>query len=307
MRASRFEKEQRTHEKARAEQILFLDVANAFYLLLEQQKDLNALRMTQRALVERIRELKGREKLGRSRPSEVASAKAKLSRIEAEIQLVHSRKVTAKQLLEFLTGLERIEAVADSEPEHMKFDSEGTYLGRADGRADVRAAQEAIHVAEKQVTIARAGYFPKLALEGNYYVEREGAAEGVDWDAAFTVDLPIFEGGQTRGAVKEASARERQAKLRLQEARRTASLDIRDVYARLQAAIARQTALEKALRATEEDYTLQVEDYRLSLVNNLDVLETLEDLQDARRDLIRAQYETKRLYWELKTAIGETL
>lgn len=307
MASVRAEKKQRTHEKTRAEQLLLVDVANAFYLLLEQHEDLETLGTTRTTLLERMEELKEREKLGRSRPSEVVSAEAQLRRVEAEIERVRSQKVIARQLLEFLTGRDPIEEITDSEPSLPSLETEEKHLTKAGKRPDVQAAEEAWRAAQKKVSVARGALFPTVALEGNYYVERAGAAEDVNWDVALKVDAPIFQGGDHAGAMKEATARERQAKLQYQKAERAASLDIRDATARLKAAVARSAALEKAMKASEEDYRFQVEDYRLSLVNNLDVLQALQALQEARREYLHATYEAKRLYWQLRIATGETL
>ena len=92
MAGTRAERRQRVAEKARAEHLLFVDVANAFHLLLEQRQDLNTLETIRAALIERLDELKVREQLGRSRPSEVVSAEAQLRRVEAEMELVKSRE-----------------------------------------------------------------------------------------------------------------------------------------------------------------------------------------------------------------------
>ena len=305
MRAFRAEKRQRIYEKKRAEELLLSDVADAFYLLLEQRKDLEALEEIRTALHERIGELKEREGLGRSRPSEVVSAQAQLLRVEAEYERVQNQEVVVRQLLEFLTGMEPIGPLAEEPTDLAPLRPELEYVAQKGGRSDVQAAQQAVKVAEKQVTVAQAGFWPKVAVEGNYYVERSGASEGVDWDAALTVDVPLFEGGQNIAAVKEATARRRQAELRLSGTERMARLDIRDTYARTETAFVRTETLQKALKAAEDNYRLQSEDYRLNLVNNLDVLEALEQLQNARRDFIQAQYSAKRLYWQLKVAIGE--
>lgn len=307
MASVRAEKKQRTYEKSRAEQLLLLDVANAFYLLLEQREDLKTLETTRKTLLERMDELKEREKLGRSRPSEVVSAEAQLRRVEAEMEQVQSQEVIARQLLEFLTGRDRLGKISDSDASVPSLETEETYLTKSEKRPDVQAAEEAWRAAQKKVSVARGALFPTVALEGNYYVERAGAAEDVNWDVALTVDAPIFQGGDHAGAMKEATARERQAKLQFQKTERATTLDIRDAYARLKAAIARSAALEKALKASEEDYQFQVEDYRLSLVNNLDVLQALQVLQDAQREYLHATYEAKRLYWQLRAATGETL
>ena len=64
---------------------------------------------------------------------------------------------------------------------------------------------------------------------------------------------------------------------------------------------------ERALQAADTSYQLQVQDYRLNLVNNLDVLQALQALETARRDVIHAQSQVKQHYWYLRVATGETL
>ena len=82
-------------------------------------------------------------------------------------------------------------------------------------------------------------------------------------------------------------------------------MEIQDLYARVKAAMAREEALTKVVEAADENFRFQVEDYRRSLVNNLEVLEALQELQEVRREFIQARYETKRLYWRLKASVGE--
>ncbi|MCX5687855.1 MAG: TolC family protein, partial [Candidatus Omnitrophica bacterium] len=91
MAGSSLEQKQRISEKKRAEELLFVDVADAFYLLLEQQEDLKTIDMIHKALNDRVSELKKREDVGRSRHSELVSTESQLYNIEAEIQLVKSQ------------------------------------------------------------------------------------------------------------------------------------------------------------------------------------------------------------------------
>ncbi len=307
MRGTKAERRQRTHEKHRAEQLLLADVSDAFYLVLEKRQEIQVLGVSRQALLERIEELQGREQLGRSRLSEVVSAQALAYRVEAELEQVRSEEAVAGQLLEFLTGKEKIGGLADSDPFPPSVEGEEHYLAQAVSRWDVQAAQEETAVAEEEVKVQKADYWPTVDLEGNYFVERVGASEEVDWDAALKVDVPIYQGGQVRGAVRQAQSQAAQARLRFSETRRRAIQEIRDSYARFRAALGRTEALTRALDATQESYLFQVQEYRLNLVGNLDVLEELQVLQEARRDLIRAQFEAKRLYWSLKVASGETL
>ncbi len=307
MVGARAERRERTYQKARAEQLLLVDVADAFHLLLEQREDLRALETTRTALAQRVDELKDRERLGRSRPSEVASALAQLRRTEADMELTRSQERIARQLLEFLTGLPHIEAIHDPELSLSPLEPEETYVAKITMRPDVQASEEIWKVARAAVGVAQAKFWPTVNIDGNRYTKRAGAAADVSWDVTLTVDVPLFQGGQAVGAVKEAASQARQAKLDYERVQREALLDIRDMYVKLQAAIARSEALTKARDATEESYRLQVEDYRLNLVNNLEVLQELHQLQDAQRDAIEAHHEAKRLYWQLRAATGETL
>ena len=306
MAGSRAEQRQRKHEKTRAEQLLLVDVADAFYLLREQREDLGTLELTRSILLGRMDELTERERLGRSRPSEVASAAAQLRRIEAEIERVRGLETTARQLLEFLTGLQQVEAIAE-EAALPAVEPEETYLSAVASRPDVQAAEEAARVAGSEVRIAKAEFWPNVDVESNYYTERSGASANVDWDVLLKVDVPLFQGGQAVGGVRETKARERTAELKRERTRRAAALDIRDAYAQLRTALDRHEALAKASAAAEENYRFQKDDYQRSLVNNLDVLSALENFQAARREVLHAEYDAKRLYWQLKTATGESL
>lgn len=301
---SRAEKRQRLNEEARAKQLLFTDVSDAFYLLLGYQEDLASLQGIHAALVERVDELKKREVIGRSRPSEIASAEARLSRLEADIELVRSQEEVARELLNFLTG-KKITNIVDEPLPAPRPASPDQYTPKAQNRPDVLAAKEARQAALKEVTAAQSGLWPKASLDGNYYTKRVGASQDVDWDFTFRVDVPLFEGFNTFGQTKEARAKEKQAQLQWNQTLRNASLEIQNTYTRLQAAYRRYEALEKALRAAEKNYQLQKQDYQFNLVNNLEVLQSLEDLQNAQRDFIAVKNETKRSYWNFWVAAGD--
>ena len=305
MAAEKAEGRQRVLEKKRAEQLLFLNVSDAYYLLLEKREDLRILQSVQKTLSGRLQELQQRERVGRSRTSEVVGTEAEILRTEAEEELVRGEETVSRQLLEFLIGRDLSEALEEPKPSLPHMDSDQTYLAKSPQRPDVQASKEAALAAEKQVAVAKAGYLPTVNAEGNYYVERVGASKDVTWDVALKVAVPLFSGGQTKGAVKEASSQAAQAALRASEAGRTATREVKEAYAKLQSALARSNALARALEASEESYRLLAEEYRRSLINNLEVLRSLSDLEDAHREFVHSQYDTQRSYWNLKVSAGD--
>jgi len=306
MSGSNMERGQRVNEKKRAEQLLLVDVANAFYLLIEQKENLNALEATKAVLISRINELKKRERLGRSRKSEVVNAQTQLYDAEAQIEAGKSQMAVARQLLEFLTGrpvkdiVDTGLSVFSSNP-----NLETAYLSKVIQRPDVQAAQQARDVAKKKLTISKSDLFPTVTAEGNYYSDRTTSPQDSKWDANLKVDVPIFKGTETYGAIKEARAKAREAELQFMRTKRLAVQDIKDSYEKFKAGRARTSALKKALASARMNYKLQKGDYQLSLVNNLEVLQAIQTLQDARRNFIHSLYETKRLYWQLCASAGE--
>ena len=305
MRGSHLEKDLRRLEKERAEQLLLVDVSDAYHLVVEQREDLRILDSIRETLRQRQEELEGREKIGRSRASERVAVQAQMYRVESDWELAQSREAVAVQLLGFLTGLDAVGDLQEPGPSLPAAQPEESYLTQAAGRADVKAAEQELKISQQRLSVARSGFFPTVDLDGNYYVDRSGAAKEVTWDTSLNVGVPIFQGGRARGENKEAESLLRQAEIRLQQARRAALHDVRDAYAQYDGTLARVRALTKALEATEESYQLEAQEYRLSLVSNLEVLATLQTLQDARRDLVNLLYEAHRAYWKLKTAAGD--
>lgn len=302
--SSRHEKKQRELELNYAKLLLFRDVSDAFYFYLEYQQDMEVLEDIHKILTERLEELKKRESLGRSRTSELVSVEAKLLRQEAEMENISSQKDVAGQLLEFLTGTANV-TLLDDAPIESEFSDINVYLEQSSQRYDVLAQKEAWQLAKKAITIARSGYFPSLSLDGNRYTHREGSSKDNDWDTTLSVDVPIFQGGQTRGDVYRAHAVSNQEDLRYVQLKRKAMQEVKNAYTLLLSNLRRQNALAKAMEADQRNYDLQQQDFQVNLVNNLEVLQALEDLQDSRRDYRTIQNEVKQLYWRFKTAVGE--
>jgi outer membrane protein len=303
MKGGKFEKSQRQMEKWRAEQLLFVDVSDAFYLLLETQQDLSALKTIEFALVDRVKELKARQSIGKSRVSEVATTEYQLYNLQAEIQLERNQELLVRQLIEFLIG-RPFDKIAESKLD-LNIKSESQYLAEAAFRPDVQASYYAWKIDQEKIAIARSGFFPQVSLEGDYFTHRSSAPTASKWEALLSVNIPIFEGTTTYGQVKEADAVAKQSGLLYSRLGRIAIQDIHDAYINMQISILRKKTLGKALSSAELSYHLQTQDYKLNVVNNLDVLTAIQNLADVRRNYIHTSYESKRFYWQLLAAAGE--
>jgi len=302
--SGRMEQSQREKEKLRAEQLLFVNVSDAFYLLLELRHNLTILQTTKWALSDRIRELDARVDIGKSRQSEVASTNVQLYNTLDAIENARNQELVARELLEFLIG-QPVGTLVDERAE-LTLKAQGEYLAQAATRLDVQAADLAWQQSKKAVTIAQSGFLPSVSLQAEYTNHStDTPASEHKWSGALVVNVPIFEGTTVLGQVKEAMARERQGRLALELAQRLASQDIRDTYVNMRIDIVRRNILHKALKAAEENYKLEIEDYKRNIVNNLDVLTAIQDLGNARSNYIHMVYEAQRFYRQLLLAAGE--
>jgi len=306
MKGGSSEKDQRNSEVIRAKQLLFTDVSDAFYILMEVKEDLKSLHTIERALKDRLKELNERERLGRSRKSEVVNTEAQLFGVVADIEYIKAQEILVRQLLEFLVG-GTVREIIDNEPVPPFMRPESDYTPKAAARPDVVAAKKAWGVARAGVIVARSGFFPSVSLESNYYAKRSIAPTNTEWDAMLSIDVPIFQGTETFGVVRSAVSQARQAELTANRALRLAVQNIRDSYVRFESVILIYNALKRALSAAEMNYALQKEDYKLNLVNNIDVLDAIQKWQTSKRNYIHSLYEAKRSYWQLCVACGETI
>ena len=305
IKGSKYERNQRTNEKIRAEQLLLVDVSNAFYLLIEEKEDLKALEKISMALASRINELIGRSRLGRSRPSEIVYAKTQFYGVEASIENVKSREVIARQLLEFLVG-RPVGEISDTYQFPSTLRDENYYVAKSSLRPDVEATKFAWQLAKENILVADSDFLPTVGVSANYYTQRTGLDKGTDWDVLLTVSVPIFEGTEVLGRSKEANLQADQSRLEYHLTDREAPYDIKDTYVNLKAAMVVRDTLREAYTTAKLNYHLQKRDYDRRLVNNLDVLTSIQALQDAERAYIHALYEAKRQYWQLRVSVGQS-
>jgi outer membrane protein len=306
MSGSKLERQQREQEKVRAEQLLLIDVSDAFYLVMEKREDLKALLRINKALADRVKELGIREDLGRSRPSEVAYAKSQLYTTEANIKLVISQEIVARQLLEFLIG-RGADKLSDSYEIPSYLQPEEYFVEKFMNRPDIKALDYAWRFSEKQLEVVNSDFLPTVSWQGNFYTQRTAFDKGTDWDVILNISVPIFSGTEVLGKSREYKLKAQEQQLRYIRLKRLAPFDIKDSYVRFDTALSVYGNLRNAFRTAKVNYYLQRKDYERSLVSNLDVLAAIQTLQNSQRDYIHAIYEAKRLYWKLLVSAGENV
>jgi len=287
----------------RARQQLYLSAAQAYLNLLAAQREVfireGQLEVTER----RITELETRAAIGRSRRSEVLSARSQLAQDKAAYLSAVSAERLAQQALKFMTGL-----TEDLAPAALAGRGPGgldSYLKLALDRPDVRARRRAADAAAGLAELEERGAWPTVGLAANYYVLRAPMpAPANRWDAGAVLNLPLYTGGELRARKESAHAGRRAAALALDLAQRQALSEVRSAYEELIYSVRTAASLQDALTLAEENARYQQEDYKLGLVTNLEVLNALNTAQQTRLALSQAQIRASLTLIKLETAAG---
>lgn len=288
----------------RAKHLLYKDVTRSYLDLLAAREEIRIRASLVDITEERLKELRQRLGVGRSRRSELLAAQAQHAQAAAELESSRAVERAAQFSLRFLTGLEvdADPAALSPAPAQAPLDAA---LARARTRPDVEASRLDAQAAERNIKVASRARWPSLGADANWYLERPPSfTDQVKWDVALTGRLDLFTGGRTTAVVRQQEARRDAARKRFEQALRSAELEARVAQEDLAASATVTAALEKAAAAAEANAQAQSEDYRLGQVTNLDVLGSLNALQQARLTHSRARLDAWWARARLEVAAG---
>jgi len=283
---------------------LYLDVAQAFYQVAGLETAVNNLDVLIKLTVERVTELNNRAKLGKSRESEILTAESQVYALKSTRAQTVGNLTAARELLGFFAGQDLSATPLDYqlriEEEFMPLDQA---LEKGEERYDLKAERETVEVQRFAVRASKADYWPTLDATADYYTKRKGLLAKVDWDVLLDLDVPIYQGGAVQGRVREAMSGYSQAKLQYEQMDRQVKSDVKTSHAQLLAVIEAAKTLSDAYTKAKRSYELQVREYRLGLVNNLDVLQAMNSMQQLKQNLDGSTLNTQLGVINLQAAI----
>lgn len=145
---------------------------------------------------------------------------------------------------------------------------------------DVRAALESARAAGFDVTGARAGYLPSLAVDywygidaARFAVNGPGGVSNLGTSAAATLNIPIWNWGATQSRIKQAELRRDQAKRELSLAQRRLLAEIKSLYSEAETAMNELGGLERSAQLAEESLRLTTLRYKGGEATVLEVVD----------------------------------
>jgi outer membrane protein len=171
------------------------------------------------------------------------------------------------------------------------------------------AAQNALKIAQEEISRQRAGHLPSLDLVGSHSFQSYGDAVFGSRDetiSAVTLQLnvPLFSGGLVSSRTREAVQLQEQSREQLEQTRRATERQSRDAFRGVTASISSVNALKQAVTSNQTALESAEAGNEVGTRTMIDVLDAQSNLYRAKRDYARARYDYLLDTLRLKQAAG---
>ncbi|MHC1708457.1 MAG: TolC family protein [Bacteroidales bacterium] len=132
-------------------------------------------------------------------------------------------------------------------------------------------------------------------LSEGYYLEKipfeDQINDNINKSLGFYLNIPLFNGLQTRTAIKRAKIGIENARLNLETEKNILFNDVQRSYADALAAIKKYQAAKKSVEAMKEAYFYTEQKFNVGVANSVDFNESKKNLAKSESDLLNAKYE----------------
>jgi len=295
-----------------------LDVRTKFYNVLVTRERIKVQEQNVELLRRQLQDVKNRFEAGTVSNFEVLRAEVAVA--NAQPPLITARNAyrlaidDLRQALGFVTvdntNVAKVpEFVGKLEFSPVSFELTSALTTARERRPDLLRLKKLEEVAEQVVTVRRSNYYPNLSAYAAYdWRKRPGYSDFAASRDGVTVGLQsswnIFDGAATRGRVVQAESALEQARLALNEAELSVSVEVRRALSSLQEATELAEASKKVVEQAEEAVRLADARYSAGTATQLDVLQARTDLTTARLNQLQAFYSFNVASANVRRAMG---
>ena len=183
-----------------------------------------------------------------------------------------------------------------------------------DRRPDLRMAEKTVAIAEKDVGIAKSGFYPKIDAEANWSTQGDTfAAAGSDnlpapshaWSFGLSGEWTAFSGGTTFYGVRQARQTKNRYAAEAMDLKQEISHDVKSRLLKISETAKRIKVTQKGLEQAKEAYRMADALYQAQAGIFIDVLDAQAKLTQAEANLTGAQADYLIAVAQLHVAVGE--
>lgn len=311
VRAATLREQAATANITRVQSDLVLTVKQAFYTFVENQRlvEVNNANLQNRQA--QLALAQGRLQSGLGAPADVVRAQTAVAQSVFDLESARNNASTSRVNLALLMGVDPrtpLEAENSSEPGVTANDVNELVTTALTQRPETVQAQATLQAAQTDVSVARKTNRPSLGIGGSLGSRTPAFGFG-NGSVRASLDLQWtpFDGGLTRGLVREAQAGVLAAQAELTRARQTIVSDVSQSYLNLRTSEQRVVAAEAGVANAEESVRIAEGRYRAGVAAFIEVTDAQTALITARTNRVNALSQVDQARAALRRALGETL
>lgn len=289
-----------------------LRLAHAYFNVLLAHDDLALQESLTASLEDMAKTLEARYRKSEGTRTDVQETQARLALARAEVIDAQNQLVlTTRELQALLSVPPRHIAALRPDfrlvPLSLELDD---WLARARvNNTRVRAAEEAVNVADAEVKQAESRYLPTMDLVASYgKADSENLSSLSQRSNTFIigiqVNIPIFTGGYTTANTARARLDRTRLQHELNAALEQAEAEVTRQYTSVQGGAERIRALEEAVKSSQLTLDSALKGFKLGAWSNVDVLQAQDNLYQAKYELAKARLEYLQARLGLAAAAG---
>jgi len=300
---------------AAARQDLILRVAQAYFDVLLAQFTVELTESQKAAVSEQLAQAKRNFEVGVATITDTNEAQAKYDAIVAQEIGARNDLENKRTALRAIIGrapgeLKRLGS--GFEPTVPSPDSPDYWVERAlADNLNVRIAQYNADIATLEIERQRAGRLPTVDLVAsinaqafNATVNSPFAGNQRQATVGVAINMPLYQGGFVESKVREAYALQEAARYNLEVARRNALFAAQTGFSGVTSAAASVKAFEQVMVSAQVAYESNRTGQEVGVRTNLDVLNTQQNVFQARHDLAQAYFNYALGILRLEAAVG---
>lgn len=176
-------------------------------------------------------------------------------------------------------------------------------------RPDIAQAEENLKAANFEIGVARASYFPSIALTGSAGLQSNELnnliqSSATFWNIGAVAAGTVLDFGRAKSTVMLREAQKKEALIQYVKTVRAAFKEVYDAIINLEQSLKRLDAQKEQLNSLEKVVTLAEKKYDRGLTDYLTVLDSQRGYLNARLNLIRLQTEVINNHIFLFKALG---
>jgi len=269
----------RIESEAQKEDVVY-QILQLYFSLYKTKKSLEVLNENKKRAEKRVVDFKSFMDNGLLARNDYLRSTLQVSNIKLAIEEAHTTYENLNYQLGVLLGLPETTQIEVDDIENLPvLPSEETDFSQ---RKDIRSQEEKTKIAEAQIKIEKAGYYPSLSISGGY------AALELDDIATVTNATNIGIGlsynlssiFKNKSKVEEAKAAKSVQEALLEAEKDRAKVEIRKAYNDYNLAVKKEEVFEEALEQADENYRIVKDKYDNGLADTDQLLEAdIEELQ----------------------------